>query len=158
MNASGQHTIQPIECINLIRSRKKTGEKKRGREENLDAAVLWEGKVISMRKGKSHQVMNKVRGRWEGICVKCISHHFSFPIFLPIWEDKKSGFGRENFPLCFLSLLFNFFPQLNSEKQHFTIYFSLLILHPPCFHPNQTHPKWYRWVFDYHSYIFDYYS
>ena len=31
--------------------------------------------------------------------------------------------------------------QPNSEKCHFSPYFSLPIFHPPCFHSNQTYPK-----------------
>ena len=76
--------------------------------------------------------------KW-GICVKCISHHFSLLIFLPIWEDKKCGPRRELFPLFSVSLIF--FPQPNSGKQHFSLYFPLHIFHHPCFYPNQTHPK-----------------
>ena len=93
-----------------------------------------------MRKGKSYQVMNKVRGRWEGICIKCISQHFSLPIFLSIWEDKKSRSERENFLSCFLSLPFSFLNQI-VENNIFHSIFLFFIFHPTCFHPNQTHPK-----------------
>ena len=58
-------------------------------------------------------------GDYYVVCVKCIYHHFSILIFLPIWEDKKSW----------------------PRKENFLPYFPLPIFHPPCFHPNQTHPK-----------------
>ena len=119
---------QSIECINLIRSRKK--KKKERRKENLDVALLWEGKVISMRRNKSHQIMNKVRGRWEGICVKCISTHFSLPIFLPVWEDKKSGPKRENFLSYFLSLLLSFLNQTVKNSIFHPIFPSLFSILP----------------------------
>ena len=92
--------------------------------------MLWEGKVISMRRGKSHQVMNKVRGRWEGICVKCISTHFSLPIFFPIWEDKKSKPRRENFLPYFLSLLFSFINQTVENSIFYPIFFFLFFILP----------------------------
>ena len=113
-------------------------KKKKRRKENQDVSMLWEGKVISMRRDKSHQIMNKVRGRWEGICVKCISTHFSLPIFLPIWKDKKGGSRKENFLSCFLSLLLSFLNQTVKNSIFHPIF------HPPCFHPNQTHPKKYK--------------
>ena len=91
----------------MIRSRKK-----KRRKENQDVSMLWEGKVISMRRDKSHQIMNKVRGRWEGICVKCISHHFSFPIFLQFGRIKKVGLGGKNFSSVFCLSYF-----LSSTKQ-----------------------------------------
>ena len=99
-------------------------KKKRRREENLDVAMLWEGKVIRMRRDKSYQVMNKMRGRWEGICVKCISQHFSLSIFLPIWKDKKSGSRRENSLPIFC---FSYF--LSSTKQ-WKIAFSTIFFSP----------------------------
>ena len=122
----------------LIKQGKKKKKKKKWREENLDVVVLWEGKVIKMRKGKSYQVMNKVRGRWEGICIKCISQHFSLPIFLSIWEDKKSGSERENFLSCFLSLLFSFLNQIVENNIFHSIFlfflFSILLVFTPTKH------------------------
>ena len=69
----------------------------------------------------------KVRGVGECnkmgyLCVKCISHHFSLFIFLPIWEDKKSGSRRENFLPYFFAFPI-FFSRPNNKKQHFSSYF-----------------------------------
>ena len=74
--------------------------------------------------------MNKVSGRWEGICVKCILHHFSLPIFLPIWEDKKCGLRRENFLPCFLYLLFSFLNQTVENDIFHPIFLSLFSILP----------------------------
>ena len=79
-----------------------------------------------MRRDKS-QVMNKVRGMWEGICVKWISKHFSLLIFLPILEDKKSGPKRENFLFYFSSLI-------KQWKTRFSILFSILLVFTPTKH------------------------
>ena len=76
----------------------------------------------------------KVRGVGEckkwGICVKCISHHFSLLIFLPIWEDKKSGPRREKFLPYFLSLLFSFLNQTVENNILHPIFLSLFSILP----------------------------
>ena len=91
--------------------------------------LCCEKKVTRMRRGKS-QVMNKIRGRWEGICVKWISKHFSLLIFLIFWEDKKSGPRRENFLSSFLSLLFFFLNQTVKNNIFYPIFFSLFSILP----------------------------
>ena len=57
----------------------------------------------------------------RGICVEVLSQHFSLHIFLPIWEDKKSGPGRENFLPCFLSLIFSFLPVFTPTKHTLSV-------------------------------------
>ena len=66
---------------------------------------------FNVRRSKSHQV-NKMRSKWEGICIKCILYYFFLPIFLLIWEDKKNGSRRKNFLPYFLSFLFSFLNQI----------------------------------------------
>ena len=76
----------------------------------------------------------KVRGVGEckkwGICVKCISHHFSLLNFLSIWENKKSGPRRENFLPHFLSLLFSFLNQTVENNIFHPIFLSLFSILP----------------------------
>ena len=43
----------------------------------------------------------------EGIMIKVPREHFLFRLFLPIWEEKICGPGRENFLPGFLSSLFS---------------------------------------------------
>ena len=52
---------------------------------------------------------------------------------------KKWAQRRKLSPLFSVSLIFLL--QWNYEKQHFSLYFPLLIFHIPYFHPNQTHSK-----------------
>ena len=81
----------------------------------------------------------KVRGvgecnKAEVFCVKYISHYFSLLVFLPIWEDKKSGPKRENFLPYFLSLLFSFLNQTIKNIIFHPIFlslFSILLVFTP---------------------------
>ena len=74
----------------------------------------------------------KVRGVGEcnkvGYLCKMYLSSLFLLIFLQIWEDKKSGSGRENFPPYFFNQTVK-----NNIFHH--------IFHPPCFHPNHTQPK-----------------
>ena len=116
----------------------KARERERERErENLGRCCCVVRKKWQGWGGKS-QVMNKVRGRWVGICVKWISKHFSLFIFLLIWEDKKSGPRKENFLSYFLSLIFSFLNQtVKSNIFHpiFLSLFSILPVFTPTIHP-----------------------
>ena len=116
--------------LNKAKKKKnKNKEREREREREREPGTLllcYKKKVIRMRRDKS-QVMNKVRGMWEGICVKWISKHFSLHIFLPILEDKKSGPKRENF-------LFYFSSSIKQWKTRFSILFSILLVFTPTKH------------------------
>ena len=70
-------------------------------------------------------VCNCERRKKQSICVKMLSHHFSLHIFLPIWEEKKSGPGRKNSLPCFLSLLFSFSNQTVKSSIFHPIFLSL---------------------------------
>ena len=79
---------------------------------------------FNVRRSKSHQV-NKMRSKWEGICIKCILYYFFLPIFLLIWEDKKNGSRRKNFLPYFLSFLFSFLKQTVENNIFHPIFLSL---------------------------------
>ena len=93
------------------------------------------GNVAQKKKKKTHKpkqhyweeakvIVNKVRGRWESICIKCISQYFSLPIFLSNWEDKKSEPGGKTFSSIFCLSYF-----LSSTKQ-WKITFSTIFSSP----------------------------
>ena len=63
-----------------------------------------------------------------------------FPLFTPIWRDCILK-GEERKLVGSTTFLSPSPSQPNSEKCHFSPYFSLPIFHPPCFHSNQTYPK-----------------
>ena len=78
----------------------------------------------------SRRVCSCERREKRGIYVKVLWQHFFLRIFLPVWEDKKSGPRRENFFPCFLSLIFSFPNQTMENNIFHPIFLSLFSILP----------------------------
>ena len=88
---------------------------------------------------KKKKKARNVNQRWGQFCPNIFStFHSNF--LSPIWRDCiLKGVERKLVdPTTFLS---PFPSQPNNGKCHFSPYFSLIIFHSPCFHPNQIYPK-----------------
>ena len=66
----------------------------------------------------------------EGIMVKVPREHFLFRLFLPIWEEKICGPGRENFLLGFPSSLFSLVCQIVENTVLHSIFLPMFSILP----------------------------
>ena len=66
----------------------------------------------------------------EGIMVKVPREHFLFRLFLPIWEEKICGPGRENFLSGFPSSLFSLVCQTVENTVFHSIFFPMFSILP----------------------------
>ena len=58
----------------------------------------------------------------QGIMVKVSKEHFLFRLFLPIWEEKICGPGRENFLPGFPPFLFSLYSQTEENSVFYPIF------------------------------------